>query len=78
MLLTPASGIVRSNPDLPTLPCHECGRALAQVVAWPHPAEWRCVTRGCVQNAVAGEGGRVDVHTKNFWPFEPLNTTQLI
>ena len=70
MLATPASGIVRSNPGFSPLLCHECGRPLAQMVAWPHPTQWRCVTRGCVQNAVAGEGGRVASHAANF--FAPL------
>lgn len=45
-MLTPAGGIVRSNPEHT---CTECRSDLRNVTRYPGPVQFRCVNRACGQ-----------------------------
>lgn len=50
-MLTPANGIFRTHADPEPIKCPECAKPLAMTARYPLPVEYRCVNRGCKQNA---------------------------
>lgn len=66
-MLTPSSGIVRTNPDIEPIKCPECAKPLAMTARYPRPVEYRCVNRGCSQNAFPEVQKRIPTFSELGW-----------
>lgn len=64
-MLTPSSGIVRSNPEFE---CAHCKQTLRNFARYPFTgAHWRCVNRACHGSVFHREEARV-THKPPFFP----------